>query len=176
MLPCLEAEIGSNILQNRQKFVEQMSNLLFDPVRGQHVEKTPEEIVRQRLLQYLSKVCGIPLSLIAVEKCLHEMPHLSHVKPSQVRRTDIVCYAHDFHPHHNLYPLILAECKAKTITPLAVEQALGYNTQIGAPYVLLASADELRLYLPRLENDPLHFLPHLLPYEELVQRAKSFYA
>lgn len=136
------------------------------------MERTPEEVVRQRLIQYMHGECGFPKSLIAVEKSLKEMPHLGTLPLSKERRIDIVCFAHNIHPKHAVYPLLLAECKAENITPKAVEQALGYNSQIGAPFVLLACPQELRLYSPF--SGSLQYLSHLLPFNELVQQAKSF--
>lgn len=148
---------------------------LFDPIRGQLVEKTPEEIVRQRLLNYMSKECGFPKSLIAVEKSLRELPHLQHLPNIGDRRIDVLVFARHIHPAHTLYPLMLAECKAGHLSQRAVEQALGYNAQIGAPFVLLVSPKEIRLYSPR-SGEKLDFLPQLLPYPELVSRAKCLYA
>lgn len=160
---------------------------LFDAVRGQLVEKTPEEVVRQRLLNYMSKECGFPKSLIAVEKSLKELPHLQHTPNACERRIDVLCFARHIHPAHTLYPLVLAECKAGHLTAQAVEQALGYNAQIGAAFVLLVNPTELRLYCPSSlrSEDPkgnpagskeLTFLPSLLHYSELVQLAKRLYA
>lgn len=145
---------------------------LFDPIRGRLVERTPEEVVRQRLIQYMHCECGFPKSLIAVEKSLKEMPHLGPLPQSKERRIDIVCFAHNIHPDHAIYPLVLAECKADNISLKAVEQALGYNAQIGAPFVLLACPQELRLYSPF--SGSLQYVPHLLPFNELVQQAKTF--
>lgn len=152
------------------------SQKIFDTVRGRQVEKTPEEAVRQRLIHYMCEECGFPKSLIAVEKSLKEMPHLEHLPESKERRTDIVCFARDIHPKFPLYPLVLAECKADAITKHGIEQALGYNAQIGAPFVLLASPKELRLYFAHSDGSSLTYVPYLLHYQELVHQAKSLYA
>lgn len=131
----------------------------------------PEELVRQRLIRYMQEQCGFPKNLMAVEKSLNEMPHLQNAPSSKERRIDLICFARDIHPRHSLYPLVLAECKADALTTKAVQQAFGYNAQIGAPFVLLASSKELRLYT----GDPLQFIPHLPPYGELIAQAKLMY-
>ncbi len=144
--------------------------MIFDAIRGKTVTTTPEECVRQRLLKYMQEVCGFPPSLIAVEKSLKEMPHLSTVPDSLERRVDIVCFAKSLHPLHSLYPLLLVECKAGPLSPQAVAQALGYNSLVGASFVLLVNLKQLRLYFP--DRTVISYLPH---YQELVKIGKSFY-
>jgi hypothetical protein len=144
--------------------------LIFDTIRGRLVEKTPEECVRQRLLKYMQEVCGFPASLIAVEKSLKEMPHLETMPDSLERRVDIVCFARDLHPLHSLYPLLLVECKAVPLSAQAVHQAFGYNSQVGASFLLLANLKQLRLYFP--DRTIISYLPH---YQELVKMGRSFY-
>ena len=137
------------------------SQKIFDPIRGRLVAKTPEEAVRQRLIQYMIQECGFPKSLIGVEKGLTD------------RRIDLICFARDLHPENPLHPLVLAECKKDTLTEEAVSQAFGYNAQIKAPFILLASPKELRLYFPSALG--MEFVPYLLPYQELIQKAKTLY-
>jgi hypothetical protein len=151
-------------------------NYLFDPIRKQLVKKTPEEIVRQRLITYLCEECGFPPILISVEKSLKEMPHLEQTHIVGDRRADIVCFARDIHPLHSLYPLLLVECKAGSLSMQAVEQAFGYNAWLQAAFIVMANATELRLYSPSLDGGYTTFLPHLLPYQALVARAQVVYA
>lgn len=149
---------------------------LFDTFRRHLVEKTPEEIVRQRLLAYMCAECGFPKSLIAVEKSLKEIPHLGRLPHAGDRRIDILCFARDIHPDYPIYPLLLAECKAGAISVQAVEQAFGYNAHVGAAFILLVNPQELRLYAPRAGHQSLTFIPHLLHFEELVRQAQCLYA
>jgi hypothetical protein len=49
---------------------ENNKRLIFDVVRKKYVVITPEEWVRQNLLQYLIQVCKYPIELIAIEKTI----------------------------------------------------------------------------------------------------------
>ena len=88
-------------------------------------------------------VLHFPKELIAVEKELKELPHLSDVLLPQ-RRIDILCYGKNIHPQHSLYPLLLIECKKQTIDALAVDQLIGYNAHVRSYFVALASPEEER--------------------------------
>jgi hypothetical protein len=46
---------------------------LYDPFRQRWVILTPEEWVRQNILQYLVQVCKYPSSMIAVEKTIGQI-------------------------------------------------------------------------------------------------------
>lgn len=113
-------------------------------VRRQWVAATPEEMVRQRLLLKLTRQLGYPLSHIAVEVALHQMPHLQ-VKPKLSRRADIVCYAPNLRMGYPLYPLLLIECKAVPLNARVIQQVVGYNQYVQACYVVIANACEERV-------------------------------
>lgn len=108
--------------------IEQRNNkeCIFDPVRKKWVRLTPEEWVRQNLLQYLIQVKKIPQSLIAVEKeiQLHEL----------CKRCDIVVYK-------NNIPWMIAECKELNmpLTEAVLEQVLRYNLAISAEYLVISN-------------------------------------
>lgn len=88
----------------------------------------PEERVRRRLLRVLVEELGYPKSRIVIEKELALLPHLQGcIVPK--RRLDLLVYDQEF------CPLIVFECKAKDVTQAALEQVLGYNHVIGAPFV-----------------------------------------
>ncbi len=72
---------------------------------------------------------GFPKGLIAVEALVGKSR----------RRADIVCYA--LMPH--LSPLLVVECKALAFSADAEAQAFGYNRTFGAPFICLATGEEL---------------------------------
>ncbi|HRN37415.1 MAG TPA: type I restriction enzyme HsdR N-terminal domain-containing protein [Flavobacteriales bacterium] len=82
---------------------------------------TPEEWVRQHVLNYLVKEAGCPVSLIAVERKL--------VMNGMTRRADLV--VHDRRGR----PVLLVECKAPEVKvgQSAFEQAARYNTVFRVP-------------------------------------------
>ncbi len=103
-------------------------------VRGLRVHDTPEERVRQQLLDYLMGPFGCPKSLIGVEVSVHRLvPHRSHSLPR--RRLDIVCFSCH---RGTMTPLLIIECKAVPPGPEALSQLNGYNFFVRAPYLALA--------------------------------------
>src|SRR5271157_5319031 len=98
---------------------------IYDPIRQRNVAATPEEIVRQRLLQMMLGDLGYPKGLLAVEKNFGRFR----------RRADIVCYS--YNREQELIPLLVIECKARDCTPEAREQALAYNAALRAPFLCI---------------------------------------
>ncbi len=122
---------------------------IFDPVRKKYYVLTPEEWVRQHVLQYLIIDKKYPLQWIAVEKELH----INRTK----RRFDIVVF------NRELKPEILVECKAPqvAVTQKTFDQANQYNWLIKAPYLFLTNG--LKHYICRIDfmNNKYEFLKEL---------------
>lgn len=100
---------------------------VFDPVRKKWVILTPEEHVRQYMLQYLIISMQYPVSLIAVEKAIT----VGNLK----KRFDIVVHG------RNHEPWMLVECKAPEV-PLserALHQLLTYQGTMQCSYWLLTN-------------------------------------
>jgi hypothetical protein len=110
-------------------------------VRHEWMKATPEEIVRQKLLQKMLEEWGYPHSLILVEKALSELPGIKNSQKLPRRRMDVVSYAKN--SNNQLTPLIVIECKAACGLPSAAttRQLLGYNYHIGAPFVGIIGGD-----------------------------------
>lgn len=118
---------------------EPRTGALYDPIRKEWVADLPEERIRQALVQHMVEALGYPASLMAVEKALSQMPHLArHPGRLPLRRADVVSFAVGIHPHHSIFPLLLVECKALSLGQKAVDQVIGYNHFLGAPFVALA--------------------------------------
>lgn len=96
---------------------------IFDPIRKKFVALTPEEWVRQHMINYLISVLGYPRSLIKVESSL-KYNNLS-------KRSDIMVY------DRSGAPFIIIECKAPAISlgPEVFEQASVYNKAKQAKYI-----------------------------------------
>lgn len=134
---------------------------IFDPFRQCMVAATPEELVRQKVLQVMITQLGFPKELLAVEKQLSQLPHLQEIASLPNRRIDILCFAKGIHPTYPLYPLLLVECKEGDQD--AEPQVLGYNSFIKAPFVAIARENEVHLLYP----EKLPFLP---PYSQLMEQ------
>jgi hypothetical protein len=102
----------------------------FDPIRRKNVTVTPEERVRQRLIQYLHSQSGVPLSLIAVEKEL--------IVNNLPKRYDAVVF------NNSGEPLLLAECKAPHITlgSNVLRQAAQYNLLLHTPFLVITNGKQ----------------------------------
>lgn len=114
---------------------------VYCPVRREWVFATPEEVVRQKLIKEMVEQKGYPLSGLAVEKALSQMPHLQNTKGLPTRRADIVCFVK---AAVGLVPLLLVECKAEPWTKKAENQILGYNYFLRARFVALADANKVK--------------------------------
>jgi hypothetical protein len=101
---------------------------IFDELRKQWVRLSPEEWVRQNILQYFLQVMNIPASLIAVEK---------EIKIGELRkRFDILVYK-------SASPWLMVECKEMNvpIDETVLKQVLQYNTGIQVPYVMVTNGN-----------------------------------
>ncbi|MCK9404196.1 MAG: type I restriction enzyme HsdR N-terminal domain-containing protein [Chitinophagaceae bacterium] len=99
---------------------------IFDEIRKQWVRLTPEEWVRQNMLQYLVQVKKYPASLIAIEKEIT----LGELK----KRFDILVYKAS-------KPWMMIECKEMNIplTETALRQVLNYNISVQADFMIITN-------------------------------------
>lgn len=123
------------------------NNTVFDPVRKKWILIQPEELVRQTLLIYLLEVKNIALQRIAVEKTIH-LHHLT-------RRFDLVYY------DKKGKPLLLVECKSPSVplTDKVLEQAVWYNFEVKAPYLLLSNGKHSAWYQIQVDEKNYQQLP-----------------
>ena len=102
---------------------------IFDPFRKTWVLLTPEEWVRQNLLQYLVQNLHYPSSLIAVEKEI-KLGELS-------KRFDIVVYKNEM-------TWMIIECKEAKVrlNEKTMEQILQYQQVLTAQYLIISNGHE----------------------------------
>ena len=128
---------------------------VFDSLRGNWVDATPEELVRQTWLQRMVQELGYPKGYLAVERELKTLAHLqNHQGPLPSRRIDILCF-------RKLKPLLLIECK-KRLSQEAMDQVLAYNQFVQAPYVAIVDRSQIRF---RFADREVDYLPM---YDELI--------
>jgi len=101
--------------------------LIFDPLRKRYVALTPEEWVRQHVIQYLLQDKGYPSGLVSVEGSI------SLYKTQ--KRYDIAAFSRDG------VPLLVVECKAPevSINQGVVDQVVRYNLVLNAPYLFITN-------------------------------------
>jgi len=103
---------------------------LFDAIRKKFVALTPEELVRQQLIEYLLRVKKFPQSLMRVEVAL--------TCNNCACRADIIAY------DRAAQPLMIVECKAADvkITQETFEQIARYNLALKVPYLLVTNGQQ----------------------------------
>ena len=146
--------------------------LIFDPVRKKYVTLTPEEWVRQHVINYLVTEKSYPVSLISVEKPL-KFAGLD-------KRSDLLV------SDRNGKPLMIIECKAPevTITQKVFEQIAIYNLAIkannslscgegwgGVPYIMVTNGMQHYCLIAATENSPARFLNEIPEYAELINQS-----
>lgn len=106
---------------------EDEKEFIFDAIRKQWVRLTPEEWVRQNLLQYFIQTKQYPAAYIGVEK---EMK-LGELK----KRFDLLLYNREHQPW------MLVECKAMDVelTENVLEQIIRYHLTIPVPYLVISN-------------------------------------
>jgi hypothetical protein len=128
--------------------------MLYDPIRKKSVADTPEERVRQAILKHMIDALEFPKGLIAVEK-----------KLATQRRADIIVF---MRVDEHLKPLVVVECKALDLDADAVNQVIGYNGLLAAPFVCVAHQSGIQTFWR--EGGVLQSVGFLPPYPQLLQR------
>ncbi len=122
---------------------------VFDPFRKIWVVLTPEEWVRQNILQYLVQSSKYPSSLIAVEKSI-QLGELT-------KRFDIVVYKNDS-------PWMIIECKEAKVKldETTMLQILQYQQVLTAQYLFISNGHET--LGAKIESGKLHALQNFPEY------------
>jgi hypothetical protein len=126
---------------------------IFDAIRKKFIILTPEEWVRQHLIQFLITEKSYPISLINVEKVL---------KVNGLRkRYDVVVYNSDGTIN------ILIECKAPevTISQSTFDQIAQYNMTLQSNFLMVTNG--LNHYFCQMDfkNEKYQFLSELPNYQ-----------
>jgi len=108
---------------------DESREMIFDPFRKKWVALTPEEWVRQNILQYLKQVMHYPASLIAVEKSI-QLGELT-------KRFDILVYK-------NEKPWMIIECKEanEKISDKTITQLFQYQQVLEAVFLIASNGHE----------------------------------
>lgn len=122
---------------------------IFDPFRKKEVAITPEEMVRQLLLEYLVREKKYRRSLVAVEKGL--------VINGMERRFDAVVFDRSFRVQ------ILIECKAPgiAVSDAVFRQIAQYNEVLRAELLLVSNGLESYCCRMNYQDKSWLFLPEI---------------
>ncbi|MGV1011827.1 MAG: type I restriction enzyme HsdR N-terminal domain-containing protein [Flavobacterium sp.] len=126
---------------------------IFDEIRKKFILLTPEEWVRQHVVQYLLQEKNYPKSYINVEKLI-KINSLN-------KRYDIVVYQ----PNGEL--LLLIECKAPEvkINQETFDQIARYNLVLNAKYLMVSNGLNHYFCQMDFENEKYIFLEELPSFE-----------
>lgn len=126
---------------------------IFDEIRKKFIILTPEEWVRQHVVQYLLQDKKYPKSYINVEKLI-KINDLN-------KRYDIIVYQ----PNGEIYLLI--ECKAPevTITQQTFDQIARYNLVLNAKYLMVSNGLNHYFCQMDFEKEKYVFLKELPEFE-----------
>src|SRR5687768_12444478 len=129
---------------------EEGRELIFDPSRKLWVRLTPEEWVRQNIIQYLLQAMHYPASLIAIEKEIQ----LGELK----KRFDILVY------DQNHQPWMMVECKEMNVKleEKTLQQLLRYNIAVPVRYMVITNGSYCNGY--EKSNNRLNLLECLPPF------------
>jgi type I site-specific restriction endonuclease len=113
---------------------------IFDPVRRKYVALTPEEWVRQHVIQYLLTEKNFPSGLTSVEGSID----LYKTR----KRYDIAVFDRD------TKPLLIVECKSPEVmlNQAVVDQIIRYNLVLEAPYLFITNGLAHLIFKKSKEN------------------------
>jgi hypothetical protein len=106
---------------------EDSKEFIFDVFRKQWVRLTPEEWVRQNLVQFFVQTKNYPAAFFAIEKEIM----LGELK----KRFDVLVFDKDHRPW------MMIECKAMDVdlTEKVLEQIIRYNMSVPVPYIVISN-------------------------------------
>lgn len=133
---------------------------LFDPIRKQWLIATPEELVRQRLINYLLGI-GVPIHRILVEVSVAKLVPYRAPAMRGIRRIDLAVII----PGSSKLALI-AECKAVPITQAALSQIIAYQSFLRAQYLVLAAPKEVWTWSASLGHNAAQGWVYGMPTKE----------
>lgn len=129
---------------------------IFDTLRGKYVALTPEEVVRQKFVNFLIHEKGYPQPLLANEVELR--------CGGKKMRCDTVVYKAD-----GLKPVMIVEYKAPQveITQRVFNQVLDYNSILKVPYLIMFNGNSF-FCCKTGGNGNYEFLNEIPEYRELL--------
>lgn len=129
---------------------------IFDIIRKKYFILTPEEWVRQHVVNYLIHEINIPTGLISIEKSI--------VYNGLNKRFDIVAY----NPNGQI--LLLVECKAPTvkISSKTLEQAGIYQKTIQAKYTFITNGLQHISLMFEKESNTHQLIENLPDFRKMI--------
>ena len=131
---------------------QQGKRFIFDPIRKKYLSLSPEEFVRQLLIQHLIRDRNYPPTRIAIEKTIFVN--------GSYRRFDLLVF------DKNMKPFLLVECKTpeQKLNFKVFEQVSLYNSNLQVPYLLVCNGIEIHCCKMDYQNNSYRFLQEVPMY------------
>ena len=130
---------------------------IWDPLRRRNVRLTPEERVRQGVVQLLNVRCGVPMTNMASEQ--------GFVYNGLQYRADIIVY------DKQVKPLMLVECKSPEVTldAAVIDQVIRYNKVLKVKFILITNGKTSYLCRWSPESGRYEYAQEMPSYEQMLQ-------
>lgn len=134
----------------------------LDPIRKKFIQITPEETVRQKMIQFILNYMKIPEKLISVEE------KLSYYGINSKMRADIIINGNDEKGYK--YPLCIIECKAPDVplTDKTKEQVFNYCDCLVVAYAIVTNGYYTFAYKYSNEEDKYIKLDTIPTFKEML--------
>ena len=136
----------------------------LDPVRDKMMLKTPEEVIRQEIIQFLLKVIHVPSNMLQVEMLL------SKYGVDSIRRADLVIERYT-KSKDVISPLAIVECKAPEIMlgDAEIQQVCDYADCLGADYIAVTNGIDMIVARYSEESNQYIELKSFPEYETMLK-------
>jgi len=154
-------KINLNKYSKPKRYLRKQKECIIDIVNNCLRPATPEEDVRQRVLEFLHDVMEVPYNAMETEV------NLSHYKKGLRGRIDIVI---DVIYENSRSTLMIIECKAETVdlTDVVFQQADDYAEEIGVPIIMITNGIESDIYVWNNDKDCYDYLDYYPTYNEIL--------
>ncbi len=159
-------EINLEQYHIEKRYVRNGKSCFFDPIREMLIVETPEENVRQKIIQFIQDKMNVPANKIEVE-----VP-MCHFQKGAKGRADIIVYGED--SEGELVPAVVVECKAPSIpmTDDVFNQAVRYNQILNSDNIITTNGNLFTIWSWDYDEENYRELLEVPKYEEIVKSHK----
>lgn len=136
----------------------------LDPIRQKLIFITPEETVRQQVIQYLINRLHVPKEMIRIEE------PLLHYGVKSRNRADIIVEKYN-KDNNELNPLVVIECKAPYIalSDNVISQMIGYSDALYCPFCVMTNGQQSECFYYNNDKQKYVSVVELLEYIKMIK-------
>lgn len=153
-------------------FIKNKKKWIYDDIRKMDVLLTPEEIVRQKVIQFLLEEIKVPKYMIHVEA------PLSYYHLESNRRADILILKKNDTDGVPI-PLAVVECKSPSVILSnndyeCFEQVLDYAYPLACDYIILTNGAESVIAAWDFKKEQYRDIKDIPVYDEMVKNSHQW--